>query len=150
MWAAPSDTTAVAARNAAFYRYLLASPSTRHSLFGLWRRGALVGYFCLAYPRHVARIADFWVQSPDVEDWCAGYRTAFITAALTKDVYEVTAWTSTQLGKDALARAGFRLRDCSTLSVAGDAAILGRRELSIQMLDCDASFLAADEVSYLT
>ena len=65
-------------------------------------------------------------------------------------MYEVTAWTSTALGKEALARVGFRRRDCSTLSVFGDTTGLDGRELHIQMLDCDASFLAADQVCYLT
>jgi hypothetical protein len=47
-------------------------------------------------------------------------------------------------------RAGFRLRDSATLSVFGDAAPLACRDLHIQMLDCDAGFVAADEVCYLT
>ncbi len=90
VWAATSEKTAVAVRDAAFYRYLLASPATRHVLFGLRRR------------------------------------------------------------KEAAARAGFRLRDRSTLSLFGDASPLGRRDVFVQMLDCDASFLAADDVCYLT
>jgi hypothetical protein len=150
IWAAPSDAMAVTMRSPAFYRYWLASPSTRHVLFELRRRGEPAGYFCLAYARHVARIADLWVRSPDAGDWCAGARTAFAAAAPAKDVYEVTAWASTRLAADALTRAGFRLRDCWTLSVSGDAGSLAGRELHVQMLDCDASFLGADEVSYLT
>lgn len=150
IWPAPSETTAVAGRDAAFYRYLLASPATLHSLFGLRRDGALVGYFCLAYARHVARIADLWVASSAVDDWSAGFRTASAIAAHAKDMYEVTAWASTDIGKEALTRAGFRLRDCWTLSVFGDSTPLGGRGLHIQMLDCDASFLAADEICYLT
>jgi hypothetical protein len=62
----------------------------------------------------------------------------------------VSAWTSTALGRDAFARAGFRVRDRATLSVFGDAAPLAGRDLHIQMLDCDASFVAADDVCYLT
>ena len=150
VWPQPSASTAVAVRDAAFYRYVLASPSTRHALFSLERRGAPVGYFCLAYARHVARIADLWVTSPSVEDWCAGFRCAAAVAARDRAMYEVTAWTSTALGRDALAHAGFRLRDCSTLSVFGDVGVLEGRDLHVQMLDCDASFLAADEISYLT
>jgi hypothetical protein len=62
----------------------------------------------------------------------------------------VTAWGSTATARDALARAGFRLRDCSTLSVCGAPQALGGRQLHVQMLDCDSSFLGADEISYLT
>jgi hypothetical protein len=150
VWPAASEQTAVGVRDAAFYRYVLASPATRHALFGLKRRGALVGFFCLAYARHVARIADLWVTSPAVDDWRDAFRTASAEAARSTDMYEVTAWTSTAPGREALARAGFRLRDCSTLSVYGGLQALGRRRLHIQMLDCDASFLGADDVSYLT
>jgi Acetyltransferase (GNAT) domain len=150
VWPAASEQTAVGVRDAAFYRYLLASPATRHALFGLRRRGELVGFFCLAYARHVARIADLWVTSPSVDDWCAAYRAAASVAARSPDMYEVTAWASTARGKDALAQAGFRLRDSTPLSVFGDVDALGRRDLHIQMLDCDASFLRADEVCYLT
>ena len=112
--------------------------------------GASIGYFCLAYARHVARIADLWVTSTAVEDWANGFRCAAAVAARGRDIYEVTAWASTALGKQALASAGFRLRDAWTLSVLGDATVFGGRDLHIQMLDCDASFLAADEISYLT
>jgi hypothetical protein len=63
----------------------------------------------------------------------------------------VSAWASTAIGRVALYQAGFRLRDRSALSVFGDAEVLGGRELHVQMLDCDASFLSADQgVSYLT
>jgi hypothetical protein len=150
VWPRPSATTAVAVRDAAFYRYVLASPSTRHALFGLRRDGELVGYFCVAYGRHVARIADLWVTSTAVADWSAGFRCAAAVTARDRDMYEVTAWTSTVLGREALASAGFRERDRSTLSVFGDTTGFDGRDLHIQMLDCDASFLAADEVSYLT
>jgi hypothetical protein len=98
----------------------------------------------------VARIADLWLPSTKVDDWCAGFRTAAVLAARDKDVHEVSAWASTAVGKEALGRAGFRLRDRSALSLFGDARILEGRMLHVQMLDCDASFLSGETVSYLT
>src|SRR5207248_853607 len=109
----------------------------RHVLFGLQRNHELVGYFCLAFAPHVARIADLWLPSTKVEDWCAGFRTAAVVGAGDKDVCEVSAWASTALGKEALARAGFRLRDRTTVNVFGEAEILQGRELHVQMVDCD-------------
>jgi hypothetical protein len=150
VWPAASDTMAVTARDAAFYRYLLSSPVTRHTLFALRYRGALAGFFCISHARHVARIADLWVTSSAVEDWSAAFRTAAGVAAELKDMYEVTAWSSTPLGKEALERAGFRQRDRAPLSVFGNVNPLDGRGLHVQMLDCDASFLGADEVRYLT
>jgi len=150
IWPAASDSSAVAGRSAAFYRYILASPRVRFALFGVRHRGTLVGYFCLAYARHVARVADLWVTSSNPDDWCAAYCTACEAAKGTKDVHEVTAWASMAISKDALIRAGFRLRDTAPLSVLGDTAPLAGRDLHVQMLDCDASFLCADELSYLT
>jgi hypothetical protein len=98
----------------------------------------------------VARIADLWLPSKHVEDWTAAFRIAAVVAAREKDVNEISAWATTSLAKDALLRAGFRLRDCSVLSVFGDAAVLDGRTLHVQMLDSDAGFFSGDAVSYLT
>jgi hypothetical protein len=150
LWPRPSPTTAVTERGAGFYRYVVDSPSVRHALFGLEKRGTLVGYFCLAFAPHVARIVDLWLPSTDGEDWCNGFRTAAVLAARERDVYEVSAWASTPLGRTGLLHAGFRLRDRSVLSLFGDARILEGRALHVQMLDSDAGFLCEEGVSYLT
>jgi hypothetical protein len=150
LWPQPSPGTAVTARDAGFYRYLVDSPSARHALFGLEKHGDLAGYFCLAFAPHVARIADLWLPSTSVEDWCAGFRTAAALAAREKDVYEVSACASTALGKEGLVRAGFRLRAHSAVSVFGDAKVLDGRTLHVQMLDSDAGFFSGEAVSYLT
>jgi hypothetical protein len=150
LWPQPSASTAVTARDAAFYRYVMDSPCARHVLFGLENRGALVGYFCLAFSPHVARIADLWLPSTTVEDWSAAFRTAAATAAAEEDVYEVSAWASTPIGKTALVNAGFRSRDRSLLTLKGETRSLEGRTLHIQMLDCDASFLSAETGCYLT
>jgi hypothetical protein len=150
LWPQPSPTTAVTVRNTGFYRYFLDSPSAPHVLFGLQKDRKLAGYFCLAFAPHVARIADFWLPSTKVEDWCAGFQTAAVVAAREKDVHEVSAWASTSLGKEGLSRAGFLLRERSAVSLFGDAKILEGRQLHLQMLDSDASFLSQEAVSYLT
>jgi GNAT acetyltransferase-like protein len=150
LWPRPSSAIAVTVRDAAFYRYVLGAPSARHVLFGLERHGELAGYFCLAFARHVARIADLWLPSATVEDWSAAFRTAATAAARERDVYEVSAWASTATAKAALTRAGFRLRDRSAVSVFGDVSLLEGRTLHVQMVDCDASFLSGDGVGYLT
>ena len=150
LWPQPSPDTAVTARDTDVYRYFVDSPSARHVVFGLEKSGELVGYFCLAFAPHVARIADLWLPSTKVEDWCAGFHTAAVVAAREKDVYEVSAWASTALGKEGLCRAGFRLRERSAVSVFGDAMILKGRTLHVQMLDCDAGFLSGEAASYLT
>lgn len=150
LWPRPSADTAVTARDAGFCRYFVDSPSARHVLFGLVNRGALAGYFCLSFGRHVARIADLWLPSEDAEDWRAAFKTAATVAAREPDVCEVSAWASTALGAEGLRRAGFRPRDCSALTLFGDARLLAGRTLHVQMLDCDASFLGGSGVSYLT
>jgi hypothetical protein len=111
LWPQPSPETAVTARDTGLYRYVVDSPSTRHVLFGLEKSGELAGYFCLAFAPHVARIADLWLPSKKVEDWCAGFRTAAVVAAREKGVYEVSAWASTALGKEGLFRASFGQRE---------------------------------------
>jgi hypothetical protein len=150
LWPQPSPATAVTARDAGFYRYALNAPAARHALYGLEKRGESVGYFCLVFAPHVARIADLWLPSTNVEDWCAGFRTATVVAAREKGVYEVSAWASTALGKEGLVRAGFRLGECAVVSLFGDDRILAGRTLHVQMLDCDAGFLSGEAASYLT
>jgi hypothetical protein len=150
LWPQPSSATAVTARDRSLYRYLVNAPCARHVLFGLEKRSELVGYFCLAFAPHVARIADLWLPSTHVEDWSAAFRIAAVVAAREKDVNEVSAWATTTRGKDALLRAGFRLRDSSVVSVFGDAAVLDGRTLHVQMLDSDAGFFSGETVSYLT
>lgn len=151
LWCQPSNATAVTARDSGMYGHVVRCPSAPHTLFGLTKNGRLMGYFCLAFAPHVARIADFWLRSPSADDWCAGCRTATAAAARGTHICEVSAWASTAIGRVALYQAGFRLRERSALSVFGDAEVLGGRELHVQMLDCDASFLSADQgVTYLT
>lgn len=147
MWPQPSPATAVTARDTGFYRYFVDSPFAPHVLFGLQKGRELVGYFCLVFASHVARIADLWLPSTNVEDWCAGFRTAAVLAASEKRVYEVSACASTALGKEGLSCAGFVLRGRSAVSPFGDAKILEGRELHLQMLDSDASSLFKEAVS---
>src|SRR6266480_3759972 len=139
LWPRPTPNTAVTARGPGFYRYFADSPFAQHVLFGLQKHREPAGYFCLAFAPHAARIADLWLPSTNVEDWCAGFRTAAVVAASQKGVHEVSAWASTALGKEGLSRAGFLLRRRSVVSLFGDAGMLDGRELHLQMLDSDAS-----------
>ena len=139
LWPRPTPNTAVTARGPGFYRYFADSPFAQHVLFGLQKHREPAGYFCLAFAPHAARIADLWLPSTNVEDWCAGFRTAAVVAASQKGVYEVSAWASTALGREGLSRAGFLLRRRSAVSLFGDARMLEGRELHLQMLDSDAS-----------
>jgi hypothetical protein len=150
LWPRPSQSVAVAARDAGLYRYFVDSPSTDHRMFGLERGGELAGYCCVSFVGHLARIADLWLPSNRIDDWAAGFRTATAVAAREPSVYEVSAWASTTLGRAALTQAGFRERDRSSISLSGDTRLLQGRELHVQMIDCDASFLTDDAGSYLT
>jgi hypothetical protein len=150
LWPRASSDTAVTVRDAAFYRYFVQSPVARHTLFGLEHRGGLVGYFCLALVPHVARIADLWMPDANVDDWSTAFRAAAVVASHEPGIHEVSASASTALGKDALRRAGFRSRERLPVSLFGTARILDGRNLHVQMLDSDASFLSGHTVSYLT
>ena len=150
LWPRPSSTTAVTARDRAFYEYILRAPSPRHELFVMNKDEKAVGYFCVAFAPRVARIADLWLDSTSVNDWRKAVRTAAAAAAASPEVCEVTVWASTSLAKAALSDAGFRVRDQTEISVSGDVGFLEGRALHLQMLDCDASVIARDVVSYLT
>jgi len=150
LWPRSTRATAVIARDAEMLRYFVDCPTTRHVLFGLARGGELVGYCCVAFTGHVARIADLWLWSTRLDDWTDACRAAASAAAADRSVYEVSAWASTRLGREAWMRAGFRERDRLPLTLSGDAGPLQDCELHMQMIDCDASFLADDGASYLT
>jgi hypothetical protein len=98
----------------------------------------------------VARIADLWLPSTKVEDWHAAFQAAAVAASRDQDVYEVSAWASTALGREALVRAGFRSRDRVPLSLWGADRVMEGRSLHVQMVDCDASFLIGEGAGYLT
>jgi hypothetical protein len=104
----------------------------------------------VAFTRYAARIADCWVHSDDVDDWCAAYQTAAAVAAREPSVCEVSAWASTRIGKEALERAAFRVRDSTPISLLGETAPFEGHELHLQMVDSDASFLSAECASFLT
>ena len=151
LWPRSTPGTAVTARSPGLYRYFVDSPTAPHVLFGLHKSHELVGYFSLSIASHVARIADLWLPSNNVDDWCAGYRTAAVMAAREKEVYEISTWASTSLGREGLSRAGFMLRGQLTLSLFGEAKkILEGCEFHLQMLDSDVSILSDQDVSYLT
>ena len=145
LWPQPSHATAVTARDAGFYRYLVDVSLRRHALFGLRERGELVGYFCLAFAPHVARIADLWLPSTKrrglvrrLSDGGGCWR------ARERMSTKYRRGRRPRSAKKRSAGAGFRLRERSALSVFGDARILAGRELHVQMLDSDAGFLSAD------
>jgi len=150
LWPCPSETTAVMARDAELYRYFVDSPTTRHQLFAIERGGESVGYCCLSFVGHLARIADLWLPSTRIDDWAAAFRTATAVAARESGVFEVSAWATTAIGRTALTRAGFRERDRTEVTVSGDTSLLAGRELHVQMIDCDASFLSDESAGYLT
>jgi len=150
LWPQPSASTAVAARSPELLRYFVDAPRARHVLLGLEKCGELVGYACCSFVGHHARIADVWLPSKRVADWCGAFRTAAAAAAREPTVYEVSAWASTTLGKTALAQAGFRERDRVPLRLFGDEGLQRQQEIHVQMIDCDASFLSDDGGSYLT
>jgi hypothetical protein len=149
-WPRPSAAMAVTARDSGFYDYFAECPRPRHVLLGLEARGGSMGYCCVAWARHVARVADLWLPSTSVRDWCAAFQTAAVFAARDREIHEVTAWASSATAKAALNLAGFRLRERSAISVLGDTRALEGRELHLQMVDTDSSFLRPEAVSYLT
>jgi hypothetical protein len=150
LWPAPSRETAVIARDAGVYRHLLACPAARHVLLTLRKAGRPVGYCCIAFAPPIARIADLWIAGDSADDWRNAFQTAAVVAAAPANVNEVSSWTSTRIGRQALVRAGFRLREQYAVSAFGDVAPFERRTLHVQMVDSDASFLPAGAEAYLT
>ena len=110
------------------------------------KNGELVGSSVLA-TRRTWRDRRPLAPAMNVEDWSAAFRTAAVVALGEREVYEISAWASTALGKDRSVAPVFRLRQRSPLSIRGDTGHSRRTGAAPADLDCDASFLAGDAAS---
>ena len=110
LWPQPSPATAVTARDAGFYRYLVDSPScpARAVRPGEARRAGrvLLSRVRAARGTHRGPLAAIHESRGLVRRLPDGGGGG----GSEKSVYEVSAWASTALGKEGLVRAGFRLR----------------------------------------
>lgn len=137
-------------RRPELFAYLRECPCARFELFQLRKGNEVAGYVCIGFVPGIARIADLWVRSTNPDDWTAAYCLAMNLARAKKDVLEVQAASSFQLGAGALLRAGLRERAAMPVFLLdAKQSLPAGREFSFQMIDYDGAFARDDRPAFL-
>lgn len=131
-----------------FYDYVLRCPTAKCRLFSVQREKRPEGYFCLSFVPGQARIAEMWMNSDDPAVWAAGYALA-VRESVAMGAAEIIAASSSQVGWDALAAAGYHFHQ-TVLILARVLKGLTLSALQMQMVDGDAFFLHHGKPEYMT
>jgi len=138
---APTRDLMVFERSEALLRYALDCPVAAMELYMLERCAVPRGYFLLAFVLRQARLADFWMDSEDPEDWRALIRCAALQARQHRLTAELVAFGSDAAVAERLRSCGFHARDdlpVQALAPRHPQLLAGR--LRVQMLDSDAAY----------
>ena len=121
---------------------------TQMELYSVAKNGLGRGCSCWLTPREV-RIADFYVDSEDREDWRVLIQLAVSQAGRNPDTAEVVAVGSDAVTRQALADCGFHARGSSALRLlSGTGAELPDSPIRFQMIDSDAAYLHENKNDY--
>lgn len=137
----PRPGLPVLERGEALFRYMLSCPIVPMKLYGLEYAGRVRGYFLLSLAPGQARLADAWVDSDELSDWCALAGCAVAEARRHSQAAELAAWASDPLLAQALIANGFHPRFSLPIMVRTGARDIPGAAPRMQMLDNDALFL---------
>jgi hypothetical protein len=128
-------------RSQPLIRHLLECPIAPMRLFALEEAGAVRGYVLFAFPPGQARIADCWVDSSDVGDWCDAIGCAVALARQSREAAEVVAWASDPILQRALVACGLHARMAEPIQIRlYTSAPAQIPHLRVQMVDDDAAY----------
>lgn len=137
------------ARTAEAMAYFLRCPATPMALYSVMKANRARGYFLLAFAPGHARIADFYIDSVDREDWRILAELAVAQARDNPDVAEVVAMASEPVTCGALLDSGFHVRGSSPLRVLPAKGLaLPSGKIRFQMIDSDFAYLHSNEIRY--
>jgi hypothetical protein len=137
----PQEGMAVLARSAESLSFALRCPIAPTRLFAAERHGQMLGYVLLSFPPGQARIADCWVSSDDVHDWCAVIQCAVGIAWRERTVSELVAWASDPMLQHALTTCGFHPRTREAIQIRATVAFPAPpASLRVQMIDSDSAY----------
>ena len=151
-WAARAAPRTQMLRDAAWYRYVLASPAVPFELYDLRRGGETRGFFCLSRCPGQARLADYRLLGEETaEDWDALAALALEKARREPASAELTAWTSHDPLVAALERHGFRLlRSDAVRCSPAELEVAAGHPYLFTGLDSDFAFLHGEDIAYAT
>ena len=148
-WPRTERGTAIFERTVDIIAYLLKCPITPLEIYSVAKDGSDRGYFLLAHAPGQTRIADFYVDSEDREDWRALIQLAVSRAARNPDAAEVVAVGSDAVTRQALLDCGFHARGDSALRILPRTGVeLRAGPIRFQMIDSDAAFLHENRRAY--
>jgi hypothetical protein len=148
-WPHAREGIALFERTNALMTYLLACPASPMEFQVASKEGSVRGYFLLSRTPGQTRIADFYADSEDPEDWRAVVRLAVAAAAEDGTVAEVAAFGSDPITRRALSDAGFRERGTSPIRLLPRKGVeLPRMPIRLQMIDGDIAYLHANRPEY--
>ena len=146
----PAQGVGVTERSLALFRYVLSCPIAAMQLYAVTRAGVVRGYFLIASVASQIRIADCWMDSSDLADWCALLRCAVDQARHDPQAAEIVAWANDVLLEQALRRCGFYARFRMPMQLRASQPItVAEGTLRVQMLESDAPYLHAGKPEYL-
>ena len=141
-WPRPSSELAFFERSERALAYLLKCPAAPMEFYSAIEAGAVRGYFLLTRAPGQTRIADFYADSSEAEDWRAVVQLAVASALTDRTVAEVVAFGSDSVTRQALTDAGFRTRGSSPLRLLPRKGIeLPSAPIRLQMIDGDIAYL---------
>ncbi len=148
-WPRAKEGTTILERTPDMVAYLLKCPVTPIELYSVAKDGSSCGYFLLAHAPGQTRIADFYVDSEDREDWRALIQLAVSEAARNVQAAEVVSLGSDPATHQALVDCGFHDRGKSELRLlAGKSVELRPGPIRFQMIDGDAAYWHENENAY--
>jgi hypothetical protein len=138
----PARGICVLGRSAGLFGHALACPIAPMQLHLVEEAGRARGYFLLSLVQSQVRIADCWIDSGELADWCAMIECAVARARGEPRAAEIVSWASDALQSRVLEACGFRARHASPVLIrpARECAMPGG-PLRLQMLDNDAAYL---------
>lgn len=137
----PGGDMALFERSAALFEYALSCSIASMELYALERDGMPRGYFLLAFALRQARLADFWIDSEDPDDWRALIQCAVLQAKQHPSAAELAVWGSDAASSERLRECGFHARgDLRVQMLAPHHPQLLSATLRVQMLDNDAAY----------
>lgn len=122
--------------------HALRCPIVPVELYAVERARQKAGYFILSYAPGQARLADWWMNSDDPEDWRTLAHLAVRQAKSRGGLAELVAWSSDPRLSRILETCGFHAR--LTLPIylrASGALAIPKDTISVQMIDSDAFYL---------
>lgn len=144
---------AVASRSNALFEYLLKSPTARYQLWQVRQGGEPRGYFFLSFVPGQARIADAWIvsESQNAQAWRALYALAIDAALRDGSASEITTGTTLTEACEGAMACGFRsYGEWPVMLYDPKGQLACAREIHLQMMDNDSSFLHNNCIEYVT